>query len=147
MLNASKLGKIAKEQYAVKNTSSIDQVVSKRCDIDHNQSKRQCFTLTSSDLEVCYDRITHTASAMALLRVGIPRTKIQSMFESIQRMVHKIKTAFGDSKISYGGDDIGNWMNYPQGVLQGNASGPTIWSVLSYVIFEILHRRGFAVDY
>ena len=84
---------------------------------------------------------------MALLRVGIPHTKIQSMFGSIQRMVHRIRTAFGDSEISYGGDDIGNWMNYPQGVLQGNASGPTIWSVLSSVIFEILHKRGFAVDY
>jgi len=147
MLNASKLGKIAKEQFAVKHTSSIDQVVSKRCAIDHNQSKRRCFALASSDLEGCYDRIVHTAAAIALLRVGIPHTKIKSMFASIQRMIHRIRTAFGDSEITYGGDDIGEWMNYPQGVLQGNASGPTIWSVLSSIIFEILHKRGFAIEY
>ena len=41
-------------------------------------------------------------------------------------MVHKISTAFGESSISYGGDDIGDWHNYPQGFLQGNTAGPTI---------------------
>ena len=36
----------------------------------------------------------------------------------------------------------------PQGVvLQGNASGPAIWSVLSSVIFEILGQRGFSVHF
>ena len=38
-------------------------------------------------------------------------------------------------------------MNFPQGVLQGNASGPAIWSVLSLVIFEILHTRGFGTPF
>ena len=68
------------------------------------------------------------------------------MFDTIQRMIHKIRTAFGDSDITYGGDDIGDWWNYPQGVLQGNACGPAIWIALSSVIFEILHKRGFSVD-
>jgi len=67
MNNATKLGKIAKEQYAVKHTSAIDQVVSKQYAIDHHQSKRRCFALESSDLEGCYDIIVHTAAAMALL--------------------------------------------------------------------------------
>jgi len=53
---------------------------------------------------------------------------------------------FGDSQITYGGDDLGDWNNYPQGILQGNACGPTIWVLLSSVIFEVLHIRGFAVQ-
>ena len=147
MNNALRLKKIAKEQFAIKNTSSIDQIVSKRCVLDHNRSTRRCVALTSSDLEGCYDRIVHTAAALALLRVGIPHTKIRSMFSSIQRMVHSIRTSFGDSKITYGGDQIGDWENHPQGVLQGNASGPTIWSLVSSIVFEVLHKRGFAVKF
>ena len=66
------------------------------------------------------------------------------MFESIQKMIHMIRTAFGDSDITYGGEDIGDWENQPQGVLQGNTAGPDIWSALSSVIFNVLHSRGFA---
>lgn len=65
------------------------------------------------------------------------------MFSSIQKMVHRIRTTFGDSDRTYGGDNIGNWSNYPQGVLQGNASGPAVWTTLSSVVFKILHERGF----
>ena len=42
-----------------------------------------------------------------------------------------------------------DWQFTLQGVLQGNAtgSGRTIWSVLSSVIFEILHDKGFGVEF
>ena len=72
------------------------------------------------------------------------------MFQSIQLMIHRIRTLFGDSDITWGGEyliDLLDWENYPQGVLQGNAAGPTIWSLLSSIIFEILHKRGFAVEF
>ena len=90
------------------------------------KSKRRCFALTISDLEGCYDWIIHTAAAIALLQVKIPETKMYYMFTSIQKMIHRIRTSFGDSEISYGGDDIGDWQNCTHGVLQGNTSGPTI---------------------
>ena len=138
---------IAAEQFAIKNVSAIDQVVSKRCMIDHHKSKRKCFSLCSSDLAGCYDRIVHTAAALALLRVGISHTKIHTMFSTIQRMTHKIRTAYGDSNSSYGGDELGDWKNFPQGVLQGNASGPTIWALLSSIIFDCLHKRGFGTQF
>ena len=35
----------------------------------------------------------------------------------------------------------------PKGLLHGNASGPAIWTILSSVIFEILHKRGFATKH
>ena len=31
----------------------------------------------------------------------------------------------------------------PQKVLQGNASGPSIWLTLSSVFFDMIHKRGF----
>jgi hypothetical protein len=64
-------------------------------------------------------------------------------------MEHRIRTGFGDATETYGGDDIMDWQFTPKGVLQGNAtgSGRTIWSVLSSVIFEILHDKGFGVEF
>ena len=58
-------------------------------------------------------------------------------------MTHRIRTVYGDSEISYGGEDMGSWENFSQGVLQGNASGPVIWLAISSVIFKILHKRNF----
>ena len=58
-------------------------------------------------------------------------------------MIHRIRTAYGDSELTYGGEEMKEWENYPQGILQGNTAGPDIWSALSYVVFEVLHKRGF----
>ena len=60
------------------------------------------------------------------------------MFESIQKMIHRIRTVYGDSDVTYGGDTLGDLTNYQQGIIQGNTDGPDIWSVLSSVIFEII---------
>ena len=138
---------IAQEQYSRPSRTCIDHAVNRRLTIDHHQSKRICLALAMSDLKGCYDRIIHNAAALALLRIGVSKAKIHSMFETIQRMVHRIRTGFGDATETYGGDDIMDWEFTPQGVLQGNASGPTIWSVLSSVIFEILHDKGFGVEF
>ena len=135
---------LADEQFCRPGRCSIDQTILKRCTFDHLRYNRKCFALTSCDLAGCYDRIIHTAAALALRRVGIPASRINSMFHSIQHMVHKVRTAFGDSADSYGGKVSNCFKNFPQGVLQGNASGPTIWTILSSVIFSCLHSRGFS---
>jgi hypothetical protein len=64
------------------------------------------------------------------------------MFDSIQRMTHTVRTAFGDSKYTYGGRDSMKWTLPPQGVLQGNGCGPAIWSILSSCIFQVLTNQG-----
>ena len=84
MNNAMILNKGAKEQFAFKNSAAPEQIVSKRAVLDHSQIMQNVILLASSDLEVCYDRIIHTAASLALLRVGISHTKINSMFKSIQ---------------------------------------------------------------
>jgi hypothetical protein len=146
--HALQLDTFATEQFSRPGRSAIDQCISKRCAIDHHRSRRLCFAMTSCDLAGCYDRIVHTAAALALLRLGISHAKVETMFASIQRMVHKIRTAFGDSEATYGGEDFSlDWRAFPQGVLQGNASGPAIWAVLSSVIFDILRKKGFSVHF
>lgn len=63
------------------------------------------------------------------------------MLEFIQRAIHMILTASGDSGIIYGGEAIGDWKNKQQGVIQGNTADPGIWSALSSVIFDVLHTQ------
>ena len=90
MNNAVKLNATANEQFAIKDCAAAEQIVSKRCVIDHSKFKRSILGLNSSDLEACYGRIIHTAAALALLRVGISHAKIHSMFSVIQCMIHRV---------------------------------------------------------
>ena len=148
MRNALSHNCVATEQYSRPGRAAIDHALNRTLTFDHFLYTRKPFCLASCDLKGCYDRIVHTAASIALQRVGVHPNKLRSMFSSIQRMTHKIRTAFGDSDITYGGEDIGEeWQNYPQGVLQGNACGPQIWSILSSIIFDILHKRGFGVHF
>ena len=138
---------LAMEQYSRPNRSAIDHALNRVLTFDHFRAQRQPFCIASCDLKGCYDRIIHIAAYLALRRVGIQRPKLIAMFSTIQRMIHKIRTAFGESEKTYGGDDISDWENYAQGILQGNASGPQIWSILSSIIFEILNKRGYSVEF
>ena len=97
--NSTLLNKTTLEQFATKRTTAINQTICKRWLIDHHHSRGHRFALTSSNLTRCYDRIIHSAAAIVLLRVGIAHNKIKSMVVSIQRMIHNIRTAFGDSDI------------------------------------------------
>ena len=58
-------------------------------------------------------------------------------------MIHRIKTVYGESETFYGEDKLVDWKNWAQGILQGNTSGLSVWSTLSSVVFDILHKRGF----
>ena len=48
--NSIRLQSIAEEQFTRPDRSALEEVVTKRCVIDHQQSLRQCFALTSYDL-------------------------------------------------------------------------------------------------
>ena len=58
-----------------------------------------------------------------------------------------VRTAFGDSKESYGGEDWGEYLLPCMGVLQGNKAGPQIWAIVSSTIFEALRKHGFGVKF
>ena len=140
---ALKHNQLAPEQYSRPGRDCRDHALNRRLTADCRQYERTCWSLSMSDLTGCYDRIVHTAAALALLRLGIPKQKIHVMFETIQQMVHRVRTAYGDSSTTYGGDSYKKWKNAPQGVLQGNAAGPVVWTFLSSIVFEILRKQGY----
>lgn len=108
---------IAPEQYRRPGYTCIDHTLNRRLTSDDRQSKRLCWALTMSDLKGCYDRIVHIAACLALLWLGVSRTVLFTMFETIQRMIHRVRMAFGDSEETYGGDIFDEWENEMQGAL------------------------------
>jgi hypothetical protein len=57
-----------------------------------------------------------------------------------------VRNAFGDSTDSYGG---GDWTMPlpPQGIYQGNGTGPTAWLIISSNLLDIMRRLGYGAFY
>ena len=89
----------------------------------------------SDDARSCYDRIVHLAGCTALQQLGAPKAALVSMFISIQKMKHKVRTSYGDSSGYYGDK---RWDIPPHGTIQGNGASPLIWAAVSSVLFECL---------
>ena len=140
--------KIADEQFSRPGRSAQENAVCKRLMFDYCRTRKQPFGICACDLKSCYDRIVHTAASIALQRIGIPRGKLIGMFGAVQKLVHRIRTLYGDSKGTYGGENKSKrYSRPPQGTGQGNGAAPTIWAVLSSTIFEILHAEGYGTSF
>ena len=145
---AIKNNHIAPEQFSRPSRNAQENVICKRLVFDYCRGKKKPFGMCACDLKSCYDRIVHTAASLALQRIGIPVGQIRSMFGAVQKLVHRIRTLYGDSDCFYGGEhDCVQHDLPPQGSGQGNGAGPTIWSVLSSTIFEILNEEGFSTQF
>ena len=138
---------LAPEQYSRPNRRAIDHALNRRLMFDHFTFQRRPFGMTSCDLAGCYDRVAHNAVSLALQRAGIPAATVQGMCATLQQMIHIVRTAFGDSTDSYGGDDNGDFRLPCMGFFQGNKGGPPIWSIISSTIFDILRAKGYGVQF
>ena len=137
---------ISDEQFSQPGRSAQDNALSKRLVFDYFRFKKRSFGMCACDLKSCYDRVVHTAASLALQRVGVPVSKIKCMFGTIQKLIHRIRTAFGLSKRTFGGC-LSKFQKPPQGMGQGNGAGPSIWSILSSTVFDQLHSQGFSTPF
>ena len=62
------------------------------------------------------------------------------MFTTIQNLEHHIRTLYGDSTVSQGGN---LWVLPVSGVGQGNGAGPAIWAVVSTPVLDMMRAMGF----
>jgi hypothetical protein len=69
---------------------------------DDSQFCRKAMAICSNDAKGCFDRIVHLVANICLRQFGIPAAPILSMINIIQNMTHSIRTAFGDSSVTYG---------------------------------------------
>ena len=141
MRKAEQFQQLAKEQYGSrKSHQAISQALNKRLTADIAMLCKISTIFCSQDAMSCYDRIAHAALAMGLRRQNLPETAIEMLITTIQKMVHRVRTVFGDSDLSYGGSEQ---TVSPQGIPQGNGMGPPGWGVISSPCLEVLRSKGF----
>ena len=95
--------KFAKEQYSVAGKKCIYHALNRRLIFDKTRYTKRSLAMTSCDLKPCYDRIVHVAVILSPIRAGILLNPAISMFQTLQDCQHSIRTAFDDSKETYGG--------------------------------------------
>ena len=143
MQEAEKNKVLAREQYGSrKKKTAIECALNKRLTFDILRQIKVPAGICSCDLKSCYDRIVHSFASLAMQRAGAPVAAVESMFTTIQKLKHVVRTSFGDSEQSFGGEE---WreLRQLQGVGQGNGAGPAIWAVISTVFFDLLRDKGY----
>jgi hypothetical protein len=126
---------LAPEQFGSrKGHKAIDFAVSKVLTFDILRQLKHPGTICSNDAKSCYDLIGHTQATMSMQRVGVPKSIIQCLFSTLQNAVHKVRTGYGDSSESYGGQV---WLLPLHGIGQGNGAGPAIWEVVSTPLLNV----------
>ena len=90
----------------------------------------------SCDLKSYYDMIVHSFASIAMQYAGAPTAASESVFGTIQQLKHVVRTSFGDSEQSFGGEE---WreLRQLQGVGKRNGASPAIWGISSTVILPI----------
>ena len=139
--SAEDFGHLAQEQYGCRQGhKAIDQATNKRLTTDLLLLLREAGVLLSQDAKGCFDRIQHVIAGISMARSRVPKETIICMFSTLQNLEHNIRTAYGDSKITYGGD---LWAVPLQGLGQGNGVGPSLWAIVSSPILDMLRAEGF----
>jgi hypothetical protein len=140
MNNAEKHGTIAREQYGSRrNHRSVIAALNKRLTMDVLRQRRQAGALCSNDAKSCYDRVVHSIAALSMRRQGAPKNPVKCMFATLQQAAHKIRTAFGLSAKTHGGDRDPPY----QGLGQGNGCGPAGWAVVSTPLINMMKTAMF----
>ena len=63
-------------------------------------------------------------------------------------MEHRVRTAYGDSNLTYGVDTIPKYFNHFMMVIcQGNGFAPQIWSIISSIVLSALLTQGFGIHF
>ena len=65
----------------------------------------------------------HSFATLAMRRVEAAESATVYMFSTIQKLQHQVRTAFGDSDETFGGEF---WRQLEPFVGQGNGAGPAI---------------------
>jgi hypothetical protein len=73
----------------------------------------------------------------------VPKTIVNCLLTTLQEAVHQVRTEYGDSVATYGGDV---WLVPIHRIGQGNGTGPAIWAVVSSPLLNALRAKGFGCE-
>ena len=132
---------LTNEQYISRLYRAAIHLAATKCLIyDIHRQMKQPLAVCSNDARSCYDHIVHVIAFLALHRLGITKPMIISMLQNIKMMEHSVRTSFGDSMETYGGND---WRLSPHGSVQGNGTLSLIWATIRTILFLAVKERNY----
>ena len=124
MRQGEELEILAPEQGGSRNNfRAIYVALDKKLSIDLCRQKKIPGAVCSNDAKSCYDRIVHSVASLSMQRMGVPKEPLVCMFTTIANLEHNIRTAYGDSLETFGGELYALELSL-NGVGQGNGAGP-----------------------
>lgn len=94
------------EQYGEKpKHSAIEVVLNKRLINDNLRIDKKPCIIVSNDAKSCFNQIVHSVLKICMEYLMISNNAIKMCIEVLQSMDHHVRTAFGDSKTSYKGNE------------------------------------------
>jgi retron-type reverse transcriptase len=134
LAHVEKAKAVSPDQYGCrKNHTAINACLNKVLLMDGFRQKCQSRAIAMNDAKGCFDRVNHTIAILVLTSFGVSRVLARSLFETLQKADHQIKTGYGKSDKAYGNSDE---PEPHQGIGQGNGLGPTLWALLSSVLIR-----------
>ena len=142
--HAEELKGIPPEHYGSRKAKAADvKALNNRLLYNLVRQKKVTSRSVFADLISNYDLVVHRISSLALQRVNSPKEPIHCKFITLHNMVHLVRTAFGDSANTYGGDIWAIPLKPPpQGLVQGNGEAPEIWAIVSSPLLNFLIEAG-----
>ena len=135
MKTAIRCNAVSPSQYAKQGSRSIEGALVKVLYFDYLRINKLNGTFAAMDLMQCFDRMAHPVSSLCSQRLGVPKNIVKTMINTLTSMQHFIRTAYGDSEESYGGQDE---MHPLQGAVQGNGAASPMFIAISCVLLESL---------
>ena len=134
LAHAEKAGALCEDQYGSrKNHKAIMACLNKELTMDLLCQKRHTGAIGILDAKGCFDCIVHTFAILVFLSFGLSPIGVRALFKCIQNAKHRIKTSFGVSAPAYGKADPPI-----MGVGQGVAFGPSLWTLISSKMIEMM---------
>eukprot|EP00978_Attheya_sp_CCMP212_P000654 scaffold1295_cov57-Attheya_sp.AAC.3 len=125
---AERNGTLSKEQYGSRKDHLAGIQALNHClAFDLLRQERRNGIDTAVDLCSCYDLIVHAAASLSMHRQGVPAPAVVCMFTTLQNMVHTVRTAFGESSQTFGGDLWALPVNPPPQGVDGNTPRQGHW--------------------
>ena len=103
--------------------------------------KKRAGAVAILDAKGCYDAISHPIAVLTLMSFGVPQKVCRVLFSTLQKAKHHIKTGLGRSEAVYGDEQVPI-----MGIGQGNGLGPTLWCLISTILFRMMQKAGHGVS-
>jgi hypothetical protein len=142
MENAHKKGLIPDEHFAKSGSQASEGALVKVLMNDRTRVLHFTSSVSSCDLDQCYDRGAHPIAAIALQAFGISALMVGIMLKVLQKMKYYLRSGFGDAVTpSFKGTDDTPLFGFGQ----GNGAAPSSFQVLATLMVNAYTGMGHSV--